>query len=98
MTDEKCVELIHKTKQLSNRSFAVNIFVNEIPPLTDALKAQYAKTKAFIEQLAKQHNLPVTLPGVDEIKLNSYNEQVDAIIGEGCKIASFTFGNLDHLT
>jgi nitronate monooxygenase len=95
---DKCVELIHKTKQLSNRSFAVNIFVNEIPPLTDSLKEQYAKTKAFIEQLAKQHNLPVILPGVDEIKLNSYHEQVDAIIEERCKILSFTFGNLDHQT
>jgi nitronate monooxygenase len=94
---DKCVELIHKTKQLSKRSFAVNIFVNEIPPLTDALRTQFAKTKAFIEQLALQHNLPIRLPGVDEIKLNSYHEQVDAIIGEGCKIVSFTFGNLDQL-
>jgi nitronate monooxygenase len=95
---DKCVELIHKAKQLSNRSFAVNIFVNEIPALTDALKAQYAKARAFIEQLALQHNLSISLPGVDEIKLTSYHEQVDAIIGEGCKILSFTFGNLDHLT
>jgi nitronate monooxygenase len=95
---DKCVELIHKTKQLSKRSFAVNIFVNQIPPLTDGLKAQYAKTKAFLEDLAQQYNLSVTLPALDEIKLNSYHEQVDAIIGEGCKIVSFTFGNLDHFT
>src|SRR5881397_1623523 len=40
---DKCVELINKTKQLSNRPFAVNIFVNEIPPLTDSLRRQYAK-------------------------------------------------------
>ena len=95
---DKCVELIYKTRQLSNRSFAVNIFANEIPPLTDTLKTQYAKTKAFIEQLALQYNLSIRLPGVDEIKLNSFHEQVDTIIREGCKIVSFTFGNLDHLT
>ncbi|MFL5788779.1 MAG: NAD(P)H-dependent flavin oxidoreductase [Flavisolibacter sp.] len=95
---ERCAELINKTKQLSNHSFAVNIFVNEIPPLTDTLKKQYAKTKAFIEQLALQHNLSIRLPDVDEIKLNSYHEPVDAIIEEGCKVLSFTFGNLDQLT
>jgi nitronate monooxygenase len=95
---DKCVELIHKTKQLSKRPFAVNIFVNEIPPLTDRLRTQYARTKAFIEQLALQHDLSIRLPDIDEIKLNSYHEQVDAIIGAGCKIVSFTFGNLDLLT
>jgi nitronate monooxygenase len=89
---DKCVEQIHKTKQLSKNYFAVNIFVNEIPSLTDPIKTQYAKTKAFIEQLALQHNLTVKLPAVDEIKFNSYQEQVDSIIGEGCKIMSFTFG------
>jgi nitronate monooxygenase len=31
------------------------------------------------------------------LELNSYEEQVDAIIEEGCKIVSFTFGSLDHL-
>jgi nitronate monooxygenase len=93
---DKCVALIRKTKQLSSRPFAVNIFVNEIPVLTDALKAQYGKTKAFIEQLALQHNLSVRVPGIDEIKLTSYHEQVDAIISESCPIVSFTFGNLDQ--
>jgi nitronate monooxygenase len=95
---DKCVELIRTTKQLSNRPFAINMFVNEIPPLTDALKAQYAKTKAFMEQLALEHNLSVTLPAVEEIKWNGYHERVDAIMEEGCKALSFTFGNLDQPT
>jgi nitronate monooxygenase len=45
--------------------------------------------------LAAQHNLHVTLPGIDQITINNYHEQVDAIIAENCKILSFTFGNLD---
>jgi nitronate monooxygenase len=98
LAPDKCVELINKTRKLSNRPFAVNIFVNEIPPLTDSLKKQYAKTKTFIEQLALGHNLPITLPGIDEIKLISYHDQLDAIIEAGCKVLSFTFGNLDHPT
>jgi nitronate monooxygenase len=96
LTAAKCVEVIRATTQLSNRPFAVNIFVNEIPPLSDDIRAKYTRTKAFIELLAQQHNLAINLPAVDEIKLNSYHEQVDTIIAEGCKIVSFTFGNLDE--
>src|SRR5690242_16096082 len=57
---EKCREIIRTTKQLSNRPFAVNLFVNEVPERTEALKAKYANTKQFIEQLAAQHGLMVT--------------------------------------
>lgn len=93
---DKCIEVIRATRQLSPRPFAVNIFVNEIPEASDALKAEYAIAKQFIERLAQQHNLFVNLPGFAEIKLTSYQEQVDAIIAENCRIVSFTFGNLDE--
>src|ERR1051325_3456341 len=53
---EKCVEIIRSTRQLSNRPFAVNIFVNEIPALSNDIRAKYTRVKAFIEQLARQHN------------------------------------------
>lgn len=92
---DKCIEAIRATKKLTSETFAVNIFVHQIPEITDALKEKYVMTKTFIEQLARQHNLDVTLPNIDELKINSYHEQIDAIISEGCKIVSFTFGNLD---
>jgi nitronate monooxygenase len=92
---EKCIALIRATKQLTNQGFAVNIFVNEIPDKTELLIEQYSKAKQFMEQLAEQYHLTVRLPTIDEIQLNSYHEQIDAIISEGCKILSFTFGDLD---
>jgi nitronate monooxygenase len=92
---DKCVEAIRAVKQLTNKSFAVNIFVNDIPEITDTLKENYTKTRSFIEQLARQNNLEVRLPNIDEIITNSYHEQLNAIISENCKIVSFTFGNLD---
>ena len=92
---QRCVEIIRTTKQLCGLPFAINMFVNDIPPLTEELKTKYTKVKAFIEQLAEQHGLSVTLPGIDDIKINSYHDQVDIIIEEGCKVVSFTFGNLD---
>ncbi|MCY0978042.1 nitronate monooxygenase [Chryseobacterium wangxinyae] len=95
LTAEKSVELIRETKKLTDKHFAANIFVHKIPEITDSLKLKFIKTKQFIEQLATENNLKVSLPNLEEIKLNSYHEQIDVIIDENCKILSFTFGNLD---
>jgi|SRR5947209_200045 len=95
LSADKCVEVIRTTKNLTNKTFAVNVFVHQIPEITEALKEKYVKAKTFIEQLAKQNNLDVILPNIDELKINSYHEQIDAIVAENCKIVSFTFGNLD---
>ena len=96
LSAEKSVELIRKTKSLTNRPFAVNIFVHQIPEITDELKQQYSKTKKHLENLAQENNMEVHLPELESLKINSYHEQIDAIIDENCKILSFTFGNLDH--
>lgn len=92
---DKCIELIKETKKLTSKPFAVNIFLNEIPPLTEILKKQYDKTRLFIEKLALSYGLSVDLPDIESFKLTSYKDQVDALIAENCKIVSFTFGNLD---
>jgi len=96
LSAEKSVELIRKTKSLTNRPFAVNIFVHQIPEITDELKQQYSKTKKHLENLAQENNMEAHLPELESLKINSYNEQIDAIIDENCKILSFTFGNIDH--
>ncbi|MDF2831246.1 NAD(P)H-dependent flavin oxidoreductase [Chryseobacterium indoltheticum] len=96
LSAEKSVELIRKTKSLTNQPFAVNIFVHQIPEITDELKQQYSKTKKYLENLAQENNMEVHLPELESLKINSYHEQIDAIIDENCEILSFTFGNLDH--
>lgn len=95
LSGDQSVKLIRKTKEMTDQSFAVNIFAHHIPEITDALKEQYAKAKQLITKLAKENNMEVTLPDLQDIKVNSYHEQIDAMIEEGCKILSFTFGNLD---
>ena len=94
---EKCIAIIRATRELTKQEFAINIFVNEIPAKTDLLRGQYFKAKQFIEQLAEQNHLIVSLPTFDEIQLITYQEQLEAVMSEGCKILSFTFGNLDKL-
>ena len=96
LSAEKSVELIRKTKKLTNQPFAVNIFVHHIPEITDELKQQYSKTKKYLENLAQENNMEIELPELESLKINSYHEQIDAIVEEKCKILSFTFGNLDN--
>lgn len=95
MSGNDCSKLIRATKQLTDRSFAVNIFVHQIPEVTDELRINYDKTKSFLQELSKKNHLEVEFPNLEDIKLNSYHEQIKAIITEDCKIVSFTFGNLD---
>ncbi|WPO90125.1 NAD(P)H-dependent flavin oxidoreductase [Chryseobacterium sp. HR92] len=95
LSADQSVELIRETKKLTDKPFAANIFVHQIPEVTDALKEKFVKAKQFLEQLARENNIVVNLPDLEAISINGYHEQVDAIIEENCKILSFTFGNLD---
>lgn len=92
---DQCVQLIRAVRQQTDKPFAANIFVYDIPELTGALKEKYHEVKLHIEKLARAHQLEVTLPEIEEIKTNSYYEQVEALVAEDCRIVSFTFGNLD---
>ncbi|KFF07850.1 NAD(P)H-dependent flavin oxidoreductase [Chryseobacterium luteum] len=95
LSADQSVELIRKTKKLTNQPFAVNIFVHHIPELTDSLREKFSEAKQFITRLAKENHIEVRLPDLEDIQVNSYHDQVDAIMEEGCKILSFIFGNLD---
>lgn len=98
LSADQSLKLIKETKKLTDQPFAVNIFTHQIPEITDSLAEKFAKTKYFIEQFAKENQLEVSLPDLEHIKVNSYHEQIDVIIEEGCKTLSFTFGNLDDQT
>ncbi|WP_281632314.1 NAD(P)H-dependent flavin oxidoreductase [Flavobacterium luteolum] len=93
---EKCIELIRATKKLTNKPFAVNIFVHAIDPITPKLEADYAKTKNHLEKFAEKTGIKADFPPINEIKLTDYHDQIEAILLENCNIVSFTFGNLDN--
>src|SRR3954463_11468870 len=54
LSAEKSVELIRATKQLTGSPFAVNVFANVIPEISEAIKTKYDVVKQFIEHLAQQ--------------------------------------------
>jgi len=92
---EKCIELIRTTRKLTEKPFAVNLFVYEYPAITPDLIEKYNQTKLYIEDLARSKNLEVKLHDLDTLQITDYRDQVDATIGENCKILSFIFGQLD---
>lgn len=95
LSADESIKLIRETRKLTDKPFAVNIFAHYIPEITDELKDKFSKTKLFLELLAKDNNIEVTLPDLEELNINSYHDLVDLAIEENCKIISFTFGNLD---
>ena len=92
---DQCADLIRKTRQLTNKPIAANIFLHSLPERTTELENRYQRTKTFLEQLATEHKINVHLPEFDAITLTSYKEQLNALVENDIKILSFTFGNLD---
>lgn len=92
---ESSAAIIRQCKKLTDCPFAANLFVNAIPPITDELKQRYDRTKAFLYELARELHFDVELPEIEHIRPKGYEEQVEAVIREGVKVLSFTFGNLD---
>lgn len=95
LSADQSVELIRETRKLTDKPFAANIFVHDIPEITEAFREKFARARQFLEQLTKENNIEVSFPDLDDLNVKSYHEQVDAIIEENCKTLSFTFGNLD---
>ncbi|MHC5354742.1 NAD(P)H-dependent flavin oxidoreductase [Myroides sp. LJL115] len=93
---EKCRELILKTKELTNKPFAVNLFLHQLPALNHSLEQSYNKTKNYLEEKVKEKGLQVVFPSYDSLYFTNYKDQVDTIIASDCKILSFTFGTLDE--
>lgn len=86
-------ERIQKTKALTNKPFAVNLFVNALDNvnLEEALAIQ-----DFLDKLGKKHNLEFDRKSPGSFTFYSYKEQVDILIEENIPVVSFTFGWLDN--
>ncbi|MFD1770825.1 NAD(P)H-dependent flavin oxidoreductase [Sphingobacterium suaedae] len=93
-----CEHLIQTTRQLTDKPFAVNLFVHRIPVLTDDLRLRYDQTKALLVRIAHKHGLNVSFPEASSLEMTDYHEQVEVILAAGCKVLSFTFGCLDSLS
>eukprot|EP01132_Coremiostelium_polycephalum_P005703 gene5703-7097_t len=96
---ERTKDLITKTKQLTDKPFAVNLFTHKIPNINDIDRNNYTKMQQFIEEECKGSGIltgqvPLTLEELYS-QLYTYKNQIQVLIDEQIPIVSFTFGNLD---
>lgn len=92
---EQCITLIQQTQGLTQKPFAANIFLHQLPKVTPGLVAQYEQTKSFLKTLAQDYNLSIEFPDFESLQPVDYRDQLKAVAEAGVPALSFTFGNLD---
>ena len=86
-------DLIRQTKALTDKPFAVNLFVYNVP---NVKKAVADPMQQFLEQLAIDHQASVTKTTPESFRFHSYSEQIPVLLEEAIPVVSFTFGVLDN--
>ncbi|WP_010251383.1 NAD(P)H-dependent flavin oxidoreductase [Myroides injenensis] len=89
LAPEVCDKLIAKTKTLTKKPFAVNLFLN---PVVDQDLKIVEKMQDFIAQYCSQQNIPFDY--ISDFRLHSYEFVLDIIQKHEINIISFTFGCL----
>ncbi len=91
----KVSELVQKTKQLTNRPFAVNFFANSNaePEATDTTAMQ-----DFLVQFCSTNGIPVSADIFGMARFSHYQEQIGVLLDAQVPVLSFTFGIPDSAT
>jgi nitronate monooxygenase len=95
LSPEKTLELIRKTKALTTKPFAVNLFINDVPEYD---MEQAVAMQQFLEQMAKENGINYEHQPLSSLHFYSYKEQVQLLLDEHIPIISFTFGIPDDET
>ncbi len=91
LSPEKTAELIAQTKKLTNKPFAVNLFVHDIPLWE---KGDIEEMQKHLEAFCKINKLSCSKIPVEAIRFHSYTEQIELLLKEKIPVVSFTFGVL----
>lgn len=84
--------LIKKTKALTNKPFAVNLFAHQIPESIDWDEVK--RMQDFLKKVCENNHLQADLSQT-AFTHYSYRDQIAVLIEEQVPIVSFTFGILD---
>ncbi len=96
LSPQRTAELIRETKKLTDRPFAVNLFVYEIPAGTSEIAA--IEMQQQLQALAQEAGLEYEHKMLSSFMHYSYREQVPVLLEEDIRIVSFTFGIPDEDT
>lgn len=84
--------LIRKTKSLTNKPFAVNLFAHNIPRYQ---QEDLDPMRQLLLQLAAKRGYALHAADMEHFTFYSYHDQLQILLEEAVSIASFTFGCLD---
>src|ERR1044071_6583857 len=87
--------LIRKTKSLTSKPFAVNLFVHEVPSINDP---DLEPMRKFLLNLAIKKGYQLNPADLTNFTLYTYRDQVDILLEEKINLISFTFGCPDEDT
>jgi nitronate monooxygenase len=93
LSTEATQQLIRKTKSLTGKPFAVNLFAHEIRAYTEA---DLAPMRELLLQLANKRGYQLDAPDLTNFRFYTYHDQIDILVQEDISIVSFTFGCLDR--
>jgi nitronate monooxygenase len=92
----QALALIQKTKKLTNRPFAVNLFANAGSAAID--EDVWNQMQALIEKFCARYEVPYERQSLEARKFFSYEDQVGILCSENIPVVSFTFGVLSDET
>jgi nitronate monooxygenase len=89
LSPDKTRELIQKTKSLTGKPFAVNLFANEVPEYN---REDAEAMQEFLLKFSEENHLVFERRPLDALRFYSYREQVEILVAENIPVISFTFG------
>lgn len=95
LSPELTRQLIRKTKSLTDKPFAVNLFAHEVPAYTDD---KMEPMRQLLLQLANKRGYKLDAADLSNFSFYTYHDQIDILVEEAVSIVSFTFGCLDTAT
>ena len=93
LSPEATQQLIRKTKSLTDKPFAVNLFAHNVPAYTED---DIEPMRQLLLQLATKRGYKLDAADLSAFRFYTYHEQIVILIQENIPVVSFTFGCLDH--
>src|SRR4051794_28246209 len=79
LSPQQTAVLIQKTKALTNKPFAVNLFAHNLPAID---KQRVEDMQQFLEKVCTQNKIPFEKQSTESLRFYSYNEQVQVLLDE----------------
>lgn len=92
LAPDKCRQLIRQVKALTNKPFAVNLFVYDYPETVST--TEFEAMQQFLSKFCSDNGINYEMKKPDALPFYSYKELLPVLIEEQIRIVSFTFGIL----